>query len=468
VAAAGAGGGGGGGGRPVFAVLPGTHSKWVNLLAAGGAAVGPFLTFMTGELFALLAKHSILATSLAGGGGGGSSGGGDAPGDAPPLDAAAFAAGVGAPFPLAAVFSPRTRDMFAAPGAARDAVRAANRDFLSGALIGAELREAAAWMGSVEAAAGASAAAAAAGGAGAAVAAGATSPRVVHVVGAPDLAARYAAAIAQLRIGSPVVHAPDAAPRGLALIAAAAAAAAGGAAPAPIPPPAPLPPPAEPAGALRARWSAALSDVPLIAILRGLRPADAVGVGRALVRAGVRVIEVPLNSPDAPLDSIRALAREFAGRDDVVIGAGTVLDVAAVHAVAAAGGRVVVSPNFDARVVAATAAAGLVSVPGVATPTEAFAALAAGATALKLFPATAVSPATVAALAAVLPPGTLLAAVGGVDAGNMRGYWRAGARAFGVGTALFDAKARGEEAAAFSGRAAAELVDVARAVARGE
>lgn len=172
----------------------------------------------------------------------------------------------------------------------------------------------------------------------------------------------------------------------------------------------------------------------LIAILRGLTPADAQGVGQALVDAGITMIEVPLNSPQ-PLASIAALQARF-GRL-ARIGAGTVLDVAQVHEVAATGATLIVSPNCDPAVIRASKTAGLTSYPGVMTPTEAFAAVAAGADALKLFPGELIGPVGLRAMRAVLPPDLPLYAVGGVTAQNMAEWRRAGAAGFGIGSALY-------------------------------
>jgi 2-dehydro-3-deoxyphosphogalactonate aldolase len=181
-------------------------------------------------------------------------------------------------------------------------------------------------------------------------------------------------------------------------------------------------------------FDAAFAQAPLVAILRGVRPDEVEAIGEALVAAGFTLIEVPLNSPE-PLDSIARLARRLEGR--AVIGAGTVLRIEDVAAVEAAGGTLIIAPNADTRVIAAAAARGLVAMPGIATPTEAFAALGAGAVALKLFPAEAASPAVLKAMRAVLPAGTRVLPVGGISP-DVLGPWRAaGAAGFGLGSALY-------------------------------
>ncbi|MBN8996850.1 MAG: 2-dehydro-3-deoxy-6-phosphogalactonate aldolase [Rhizobiales bacterium] len=173
---------------------------------------------------------------------------------------------------------------------------------------------------------------------------------------------------------------------------------------------------------------------PLIAILRGIRPDEAEAVFEALVANGIGLVEVPLNSPD-PFASIAKLAAISRGRAQV--GAGTVLTVEDVAKTKSAGGELVVSPNFDASVIRATKVAGMVSYPGVFTPTEAFGALAAGADALKFFPAEVLGAAGVKAMSAVLPKGTVLLAVGGVDASNIGVWLKAGIAGFGIGSSLF-------------------------------
>lgn len=185
----------------------------------------------------------------------------------------------------------------------------------------------------------------------------------------------------------------------------------------------------------------------LIAILRGLPPEDAEPVGEALVGAGFEAIEVPLNSPN-PLLSVERLAKRFGG--EVMIGAGTVLQAAEVNAVADAGGRLIVAPNLEAEVLAAAAARGLVSMPGVFSPTEALAALKGGASALKFFPAVALGAAGIGAIRAILQPHTFVGAVGGVAESDFPNYWRAGVRLFGLGSSLYKA---GDKAAVIAGRA---------------
>lgn len=181
-------------------------------------------------------------------------------------------------------------------------------------------------------------------------------------------------------------------------------------------------------------WNRFLRDLPLVAILRGITPADAVEVAAALRDEGFLCIEAPLNSPQ-PLRSVAAIRKRFDG--ELLVGAGTVLTAQAAREVAEAGGQIIVSPNADAEVIAATKAAGLISMPAFSTPTEAFAALDAGADALKLFPAEGASPAVLKALRAVLPPETPVLPVGGIDPSSM-GSWRAaGAAGFGIGSALY-------------------------------
>ena len=192
-----------------------------------------------------------------------------------------------------------------------------------------------------------------------------------------------------------------------------------------------------------------LAQLPLIAILRGLTPAEALAIGQALVNSGFAIIEVPLNSPE-PFKSITALSQQF---PQTLIGAGTVLNAQQVKDVHAAGGRLVVAPNFNPAVVAQALALNMVVLPGVATPTEAFAALEAGAHGLKLVPAEMITPATVKAMRAVLPKAAALMPVGGITPENMAVYRAAGATGFGLGSALYapgrSAELVQEKAAAF-------------------
>jgi 2-dehydro-3-deoxyphosphogalactonate aldolase len=180
------------------------------------------------------------------------------------------------------------------------------------------------------------------------------------------------------------------------------------------------------------RLKAAMARCPLVAILRGVRPDEVEAIGRALIDAGFSLIEVPLNSPD-PFDSIARLAR----LEGALVGAGTILDPAEIQRLAAAGGALAVSPHCDPAVIAETKRLGLISIPGIATPTEAFAALKAGADALKLFPAEGASPTVLKAMRAVLPKETAVLPVGGIAPDSM-GPWRAvGAAGFGLGSALY-------------------------------
>ena len=192
-----------------------------------------------------------------------------------------------------------------------------------------------------------------------------------------------------------------------------------------------------------------LQDLPLIAILRGIRPQEVPAAADALTSAGFRIIEIPLNSPE-PLESLRHLA----GRTGLLVGAGTVLSPGEVEAVAAAGGRLMVAPNADREVIATAKRLGMVALPGVATPTEAFAALAAGADGLKMFPAEILPPKAVKAWRAVLPASIALLPVGGITPESMADYLAAGADGFGLGSALYkpgmSAAELGQRAKAFA------------------
>ncbi len=199
----------------------------------------------------------------------------------------------------------------------------------------------------------------------------------------------------------------------------------------------------------------ALAECPIVAIVRGIRPDEVLGHAESLFAAGVRGIEVPLNSPE-PLESIRLLAQVWGGR--MVVGAGTVLDADKVDAVASAGGVLIISPNTKPAVIRRTVELGLVPAPGFATATEAFVALELGAQHLKLFPAVTYGPGHLKQLRAVLPASATLWAVGGAGPDNMADWWAAGARAFGLGGELYRAGQSVAETAAKAARA----VSVAR------
>jgi 2-dehydro-3-deoxyphosphogalactonate aldolase len=177
-----------------------------------------------------------------------------------------------------------------------------------------------------------------------------------------------------------------------------------------------------------------LDRCPLVAILRGVKPDEAEAIGEALAEAGVLIVEVPFNSPE-PLVSIERLAKRFGDR--LLIGAGTLMRPEQAGEVAAAGGRLVVTPHAAPLIVRAAKNAGMFAVPGFFTPAEAFALLDAGADAIKLFPAEAASPAVLKAMRAVLPAGTLVLPVGGIDASNMAGWREAGAAGFGIGSSIY-------------------------------
>jgi 2-dehydro-3-deoxyphosphogalactonate aldolase len=196
-----------------------------------------------------------------------------------------------------------------------------------------------------------------------------------------------------------------------------------------------------------------LDECPLIAIVRGVTPDDAEAIGDAIYEGGIRIVEVPLNSPD-PLDSIERLAAKFGDR--MLVGAGTVVDPQQVERVSQAGGRLIVAPNTDTRVIAATVAAGMVSSPGYFTPSEAFAACGAGATALKLFPAEAATPGVLKAMLAVIPKDVPQIIVGGIKPDNMRPWLDAGATGFGLGSGLYK-----------PGQSAADTLGKARAYVAG-
>lgn len=186
--------------------------------------------------------------------------------------------------------------------------------------------------------------------------------------------------------------------------------------------------------ALAARWQDALDNLPLVAILRGLKPSEAVAVGEKLVEAGFKVLEVPLNSPD-PFESIALLSKAMGDR--AIVGAGTVLTVADVDRLKEAGGDICISPNTNPDVIRRAKHHGMISFPAFFTATEAFSAVEAGADALKLFPAELAGPKGLKALKAVLPKNLPVFPVGGVEPGNMTDYLQVGAHGFGIGSSVY-------------------------------
>lgn len=196
-----------------------------------------------------------------------------------------------------------------------------------------------------------------------------------------------------------------------------------------------------------------LDECPLIAIIRGVRPEEAEAIGDAIYEGGIRIVEVPLNSPD-PIRSIGLLAKRFG--ENMLVGAGTVLTVGDVQRVKDVGGRIIVSPDTNGDVISAAAGAGLVSSPGYFTPSEAFTALRAGAHALKLFPAEGASPAVLKAQLAVIPRGVPVIVVGGVAPDNMQPWIDVGAAGFGLGSGLYK-----------PGQSAADTLEKARAYVAG-
>lgn len=190
-----------------------------------------------------------------------------------------------------------------------------------------------------------------------------------------------------------------------------------------------------------------LARCPLVPILRGVKPDEVGAIAATLLALGIPIVEVPLNSPE-PLESIARLARRFG--ETMLVGAGTVMTPEQVASIAAAGGKLIVTPHADAAVTRAAKQHGLLAVPGFFTPAEAFAMLAAGADALKLFPAEAASPAMLRAVRAVFPPGTMVLPVGGIDAATIPGWRAAGAAGFGIGSAIYRA---GDSAASVEARA---------------
>jgi 2-dehydro-3-deoxyphosphogalactonate aldolase len=203
-----------------------------------------------------------------------------------------------------------------------------------------------------------------------------------------------------------------------------------------------------------------LDRCPLIAILRGVRPDEVIPICAALEAAGVAIVEVPLNSPN-PMESIRLLAENFGDR--LLIGAGTVMTPAHVEEIAGVGGRLIVTPHADPELVRAAKRLKMVAAPGFFTPAEAFSLLAAGADAIKLFPAEGSNPAALRGMRAILPPGTLVIPVGGIAAENIGVWHEAGAAGFGIGSSIY----KPGDTAEIVGRKAAVLVAACRVVREG-
>lgn len=382
-------------------LLPGTHSKWVR---ATGTTVTAFKTFMTGEFFALLTTESTLAQLAT------AAGETDWAAFDTGLDVAASTAGGGGI--LATAFSARTLAMTG--GIAADQVE----DYLSGLLIGDEVAAAAAlWQG--------------------------VDVDEVFICGEADLSERYRRALVRFALPTPR-EVSDSAATGMWRIALAAGLVGHDDPSRPAPAASPTSPtasaPLRTTPLPRARKLTEASNatprpyIGLIAILRGLTVSDAVSVGECLYEAGYRSLEVPLNSPD-PLPTISALKKALPA--DCLVGAGTVLTVEQVRACHEAGAQIIVSPNTDTAVIAETVRLGMLSFPGAATPSDAFAAIGAGATSVKIFPADQVGINGLKAWTAVVPKHIDLIPVGGVDAANIGEWVAAGATGFGIGSSLY-------------------------------
>jgi 2-dehydro-3-deoxyphosphogalactonate aldolase len=350
-------------------LLPGTHSKWAHVC---GKTITSFETRMTGEVFDVLSKHSILGKLMD---------------PAQEDDWRAFEAGLirsGTPGGLLAhIFTCRTEALAATyPPSSLSS-------YLSGILVGHELRDGMQSCSSVSG---------------------------VTLVGSSHLCERYRRAFVMIcGVEAKVMLGHEAVATGLWNICQELHR-------------------SSMAIATNKRWCEAVKTCPIVAILRGLEASNAVAIGQALVSAGIKVIEVPLNSPD-PFTSIKLLADSCPV--DVVVGAGTVLTPEDVDRVAAAGGKVIVSPNTNEAVIRHTKALGLISVPGAFTPTEAFQAIQFGSDAVKAFPGDDLPPLVLRAWRAVLPKSTLLMPTGGVTVDNMADYLEAGVNGFGVGSSIF-------------------------------
>jgi 2-dehydro-3-deoxyphosphogalactonate aldolase len=355
-------------------VLPGTHSKWACMR---NGEIVHFKTRMSGEIFDVLSKHSILGKLM-------DSSAREDHWDA--FEAGLQRSGKDGGF-LHHVFSCRTEGLIGKFTAA------ALPSYLSGLLIGQEIRE---------------------------VMASGSCMSGLTIVGSGALSERYRRAAALLcGTQAKVVDGSLAIAHGLCLLRKEVLKVAG-------------------CKELCQKFTRALDSCPVVAILRGVKPEDAESIGEALIDAGIRIIEVPLNSPQ-PLKSIASLAalEKRKAPCNVIIGAGTVLSPEDVSQVAQAGGKLIVSPNMDESVVRQTKKLGLLSLPGCFTPTEAFSALRAGADGIKAFPGEAIPPHILKAWRAVLPKESRVVPTGGVTVENMATYWDAGADGFGIGSNIF-------------------------------
>eukprot|EP01060_Flectonema_neradi_P006839 TRINITY_DN14697_c0_g1_i1.p1 TRINITY_DN14697_c0_g1~~TRINITY_DN14697_c0_g1_i1.p1 ORF type:complete len:514 (+),score=105.31 TRINITY_DN14697_c0_g1_i1:50-1591(+) len=340
-------------------ICPGTHCKWV-LLKHG--SISSFTTFMSGELFALLKERSILSKSI--------------PHEGDNFDQLMFQTGVSEGFStssfLSAIFRVRTKSLRGTLPASKAA------SYLSGILIGSEIREGCKVFGSEL-----------------------QNQTTIKVTGNLSLCRLYKTAIEKVTTQTvTVIPSKDVLVKGISLM-----------------------------------KQPNMNLTRIVAILRGVSPAEVVAVGKSLIDGGIRCLEVPLNTPFA-LKSIKLLSNEFS-KSDVLIGAGTVLSVEQVRQVAEVGGTLIVSPNVDAEVIRETRRLGLVSVPGFFTPTEAFVAISCGCNALKYFPAESATPVGLKALRAVLPPHIPVFAVGGVSLSNLATWKESGAFGYGIGTSLY-------------------------------
>jgi 2-dehydro-3-deoxyphosphogalactonate aldolase len=411
-------------------VLPGTHSKWV--LCDKHNKITSLQTAMTGELYSILSKNSILSRSLA-------------TDDctlcnSTLLETLAFEEGLRCKAPLHGLFSIRTRDLFSENGIEREKTCISNRGLLSGMLISLELRDTISWLADNNTI-------------------DSSSLPQICIIGSGLLSERYSRAISIIGLGTTRVAQSHAAARGLILIGDVLGLFST------VTVPSSPSPSAVPSLSLSSNISLgfnnniktsipketlykqrmkhlldSLNMSPIVAILRGLEPTVAATIGLALYKSGIRVIEVPLNSPNHPLDSIKILLATFAHlpqNERPIIGAGTVLRVEDVFSVAELGGEILLAPNTDRDVIKAARAIGIPIFPGIATASEALASLDAGASGLKLFPCTTISTVTIEAFKAILPKDVLLLAVGGIGITNGKEYLTAGCIGIGIGSAIF-------------------------------